>query len=391
MSDRKLNERRVLVIAPLGADARNIADLLARAEVPPAACPNLSAAALEIDEGCGAIVLTEEALAYSRASDLGDALAQQPPWSDIPLVMLVSANQPFDARRQAIQLVGARTNLVVLERPLHMETLLSAVHSALRARERQYQVRDLLQVRDDLLATLERRVEERTARLQELNAELETFSYSVSHDLRAPLRSMEGYARALRDDHSATLSDEGKHFAERIVKNAEKMDRLMQDVLSFSRLTRAEMRLDTLDLDAVLADVLDQYPDLRAAYRQITIAAPLGTVYGHAPSLVQCFSNLLHNALKFVPPDRTPEVRVSSEPAGGRLRVSVRDNGIGIAPAHQQRIFGMFERASPASVPGTGIGLAIVKKAVERMGGTVGVDSAPGQGACFWIELPRPQ
>ena len=265
------------------------------------------------------------------------------------------------------------------------------MRSGLRARERQYEVRDLLAERDELLASLEQRVAERTARLQELNAESQAFSYSVSHDLRAPLRTMEAYARALCDDHSAQLTAEGKYFAERIVKNAERMDRLMQDVLAFSRLTHAAMELQPLDVDAVLSDVLEQYPDLGAAGRQITIAPPLGIVCGHAPSLVQCFSNLLQNALKFVPADRTPAVRVFSEPHGERLRVNVCDNGIGVEPAHQTRIFGMFERASPANVPGTGIGLAIVKKAVERMGGSVGLRSDPGQGSCFWVELPRPQ
>lgn len=384
-----MNERRVLVIAPLGADAPNISEVLRRAGLESAVCPNLSAAALELDTGCGALVLTEEAGAYARAADLDQALARQPPWSDIPLVMLVSSRRGAGMRGEAARQVGAGTNVVVIERPLHVETLLSAVRSALRARARQYEVRDLLRERDELLATLERRVEERTARLQELNAELETFSYSVSHDLRAPLRSMEFYARALREDHSENLTEEGKHFADRIVKNAERMDRLMQDVLAFSRLTRAEMRLEPLDLDAVLGDVLDQYPDVSAAYRQISIVRPLGVVRGHPPSLVQCFSNLLQNALKFVPPDRAPEVRVFSEPAGACVRVNVCDNGIGVEPAHQTRIFGMFERASPASVPGTGIGLAIVKKAVERMGGSVGLRSVPGQGSCFWIELPR--
>ncbi len=390
MSGRTANETRVLVIAPLGADAANLSDVLGRAQVAPAVCANLSAAALEVARGCGAILLAEEALAHPRAGDLREALAQQPPWSDVPLLMLLGARQPAEARRRAAQRVGERTNLIVIERPLHVDTLLTAVRSALRARERQYEVRDLLHERDDLLASLERRVEERTARLQELNAELEAFSYSVSHDLRAPLRSMETYARVLRDEHAENLSEEGKYFAERIVKNAEKMDRLMRDVLAFSRLTRAEMCLEALDLDTVLGDVLEQYPDLGAAHRQIAIAMPLGQVCGHAPSLVQCFSNLLQNAVKFVPPGRTPEIRVFSEAVGERLRVNVCDNGVGVEPAHQTRIFGMFERASPATVPGTGIGLAIVKKAVERMGGSVGLRSMPGEGSCFWIELPRP-
>jgi signal transduction histidine kinase len=111
-------------------------------------------------------------------------------------------------------------------------------------------------------------------------------------------------------------------------------------------------------------------------------------VLGHAPSLVQCFSNLLGNAMKFIPPGTAPRIEVESTRRGLWRRVSVRDNGIGIDAAHHQRIFRMFERAAGRQVPGTGIGLAIVKKAVERMGGNVGVISAPGEGAEFWIELP---
>jgi signal transduction histidine kinase len=111
---------------------------------------------------------------------------------------------------------------------------------------------------------------------------------------------------------------------------------------------------------------------------------------GHGPSLIQCFSNLLENALKFVREGEDPRVEIYAEPFGKRLRVTVEDHGVGIDPAHQARIFGMFERAAAHKhVPGTGIGLAIVKKAVERMGGTVGVLSEAGQGARFWLDLAR--
>jgi signal transduction histidine kinase len=167
------------------------------------------------------------------------------------------------------------------------------------------------------------------------------------------------------------------------------MDRLTRDVLTLSRLTRSEMNLESLDLDRILPEVIDQYPDLAAAHGQIEFASPLGTVMGHGASLTQCFSNMLHNALKFVPDGRTPHIRVYSEVVNGRVRVSVQDNGVGIDPVHQQRIFGIFERVSAANIPGTGIGLAIAKKAVTRMGGSIGVESSLGGGARFWIELAQ--
>lgn len=387
-ADSISSDNRVLIAAPTGADATNIGAVLRRAGQDTVLCPNLSAVASEVGRGCGAVVLTEEALNDDRYTDLSGAFDRQPPWSSIPLVLVVSGGKTAIFREEIARFIGQRSSLSLVERPVRAATLVSTVQSALQARRQQYQTRELLRERDALLASLEQKVEERTVRLRELNSELEAFCYSVSHDLRAPLRSMESYARILCDDYAEALPAEGKQFAQRIVKNAEKMDRLMQDVLAISRLNREQMRIEAIDLDEVVADVIEQYPDLASRRQHIVVRAPLGVVAGHAPSLVQCFSNLLQNALKFVPRERTPEVRIFSESMGDHLRVRICDNGVGIDPRHHARIFAIFERVAPADVPGTGVGLAIVKKAIHRMGGTVGVESKLGEGACFWIELP---
>lgn len=376
------------MVAPTGADGGNIAAVLAKAGKEAVVCPNLSAVALELAIGCGAIVLTEEALNYERYRDLAQALGAQPKWSMIPVVLIVSGGKTASFAEEAARAIGSRSNLWLVERPVRAATLVSTLGSALNGRAQQYEVRDLLVEREELLASMEVKVEERTTKLKELNGELEAFSYSVSHDLRAPLRAMESFARILWEEHGESLSEEGRHYAHRIMKNAEKMDRLMLDVLTISRISRSELKLSSLDLDDLVEEVIDQYPDLAAAHRQIAIERPLGSVVGDHSSLVQCFSNLLQNALKFVPKDRVAEVRVRSEKMGHHVRVSVSDNGLGIDPKAHGRIFGMFERAGPLDVPGTGIGLAIVKKAVDRMGGTVGVVSELGAGACFWIQLP---
>jgi signal transduction histidine kinase len=383
------DEERVLIVAPTGADGGNVRDVLVSAGMHAHVCPNLSAIALEIAQGCGAVIVTEEAFDYERSGDLVAAIKRQPPWSDLPLVVIVSGANYAEASSAAVKLIRPRSNFTLVERPLRKETLVSTMQSALRARRRQYEVRELLRERDDLLASLEQRVADRTAKLQELNAELEAFSYSVSHDLRAPLRSVETYARILCDEYSDHLPFDAKTYVQRIVKNAEQMDRLMQDVLTLSRIARSDVRLEPVDLDHLFAEVIDLYPNLAAAHHCITLRSPLGFVVGHAPSLTQCFSNLLQNALKFAAVSRDAAIEIYAETNGPWRRISVRDNGIGIDPAHQGRIFGLFERASPSSVPGTGIGLAIVKKAAERMGGHVGVESVLGQGSCFWIELPR--
>ncbi len=269
--------------------------------------------------------------------------------------------------------VVAQTAAIAIERKI-TEDELTASRAALEAHAKD----------------LEARVAERTATLQDALSELEAFSYSVSHDLRAPLRAMEAYARMLKEDYGADMPDEARRYTERIMANAAKMERLMQDVLAFSRVSRVGITPAPIDLDALMDTVIEQNPDLLFARERILIAAPLGNVVGHEPSMVQCFSNLLQNALKFVPAERTPQIRVYSETREERVRVTVCDNGIGIALEHQARIFGIFERAGPSTIGGTGIGLAIVKRAVERMGGATGVDSQPGKGACFWIELPLP-
>ena len=165
------------------------------------------------------------------------------------------------------------------------------------------------------------------------------------------------------------------------------MDNLTQDVLAYTRVTRCEMEITSVDLDSLIAEVIEQYPMLVSSAGRIRVHHPLGCAKGHVPSLIQCFSNLLGNAVKFVPEGRAPHVEVRATVEAQRRRVWVKDNGVGIDPADQTRIFRMFERAAGKKVPGTGIGLAIVKKAVERMGGSVGVISTVGNGAEFWIEL----
>ena len=238
--------------------------------------------------------------------------------------------------------------------------------------------------------TLEERVAERTRQLAEINAELDAFASTVAHDLRAPLRAMDGFAKALAEDYGDTLGTRGQDYARRIVGAAERMDLLIQDLLAYSRLSRAELRLQALSLDDVVRDALRGLEtDVRQRSASISVVEPLGRVLAHHDTLRQVIANLLTNAIKFVGPDVVPRVRIWSEARGGVERLWVEDNGIGIDARHQTNIFRVFERLHGVETyPGTGIGLAIVRRGTERMGGHVGVESSPGAGARFWLELP---
>jgi signal transduction histidine kinase len=237
---------------------------------------------------------------------------------------------------------------------------------------------------------LEAKVNERTAQLQERNEELEAFAHSISHDLRAPLRSMHGFSQALLEDNAAQLDDSGKDYARRIAASAGRMDALIQDLLSYSRISRAHISLAPTDLNAVAHAAVSQLEaDIASRQAIVTVHEPLPPVLAQRAVLEQIVANLVANALKFVAAGKRPDVHIRAEPgANGKVRLWVEDNGIGIDNAHHQRIFSVFERLhSNEEYAGTGIGLAIVRKGAERLGGHVGVDSALGRGSRFWIEL----
>ncbi|OUL34362.1 hypothetical protein BV372_14090 [Nostoc sp. T09] len=238
--------------------------------------------------------------------------------------------------------------------------------------------------------TLEQRVQQRTEQLQEVNQELEAFSYSVSHDLRAPLRAIQGYAVVIIEDYGAVLDELGREYIQRLATAAEHLDTLIQNLLAYSRLGQTEIQLQRVNLAAVVEGILIELePELQAHHAQITVEPPLPKVQANRRILDQVITNLLTNAIKFVSPGSAPKVRIWAEKHDQWVRLWIEDNGIGIAPQHQERIFRTFERLHGVeSYPGNGIGLAIVERGIKRMNGRVGVESTLHQGSRFWIELP---
>ncbi|PYV33529.1 MAG: hypothetical protein DMG09_22225 [Acidobacteria bacterium] len=224
--------------------------------------------------------------------------------------------------------------------------------------------------------------------LQEANRELEAFSYTVSHDLRAPLRALKGYTDILLEDYGPKLEATAKEYLSNLERAVVRMDALTRDLLSYSRIVRQQIELEPVCVDAVCREVTAMNPALQPPNTEMVVPPDLLPVRAHPTLLGQCLANLLDNAAKFVAPGVTPRIHIRTEPRGDRVRIWVEDNGVGIDPAHHQKIFGIFERVGNLKTnQGTGIGLAIVARAAQRMGGICGVESSVGNGSRFWIEL----
>jgi signal transduction histidine kinase len=229
---------------------------------------------------------------------------------------------------------------------------------------------------------LEQRVQERTR-------EIEGFAYTVAHDLRAPLRAMAGFSDILLEESGSRLDQRGQDSLRRIKKAASRMDDLIHGILSLARLSYESFTLVQIDVSEVVREVVSsKQDDILAGGATVDIHADPIRAAAHPSLLALSLDHLLENALKFTSPDVPPHIDIQVQGHGNSVRVSVRDNGIGIPPEYHHRIFGVFERLHPSEgFPGIGIGLALVRRAVGRMGGTVGVQANPDGGATFWIEL----
>lgn len=234
-------------------------------------------------------------------------------------------------------------------------------------------------------------VDQRTSALRDKTRQMEAFCYTVAHDLRAPLRAIAGYAEFLRQDFAANLPPEGVDYLDRIKTSASRLDRLISDLLGYTRMQQVPVVREAVDLTGVVLRVIEQVkhdtnnPDL-----DIRVTEPLGTVRGDATTLEHVFVNLISNAVKFSREGVPAVVRIYAEDRDTHLRVWIEDNGLGIDPRFAQRVFGMFERLHPdRRIPGTGVGLAIVATAMERLGGARGVEPNHPAGSRFWIELPK--
>ena len=235
---------------------------------------------------------------------------------------------------------------------------------------------------------------ERSRLLKELirsNADLEAFNFSMAHDLQAPLRNITSLSHVVLEDYADNLDDTARDYLQRSIAAATRLNTLIKDLLTYSRIGYREIELQPVDLAKVVTEVVkDLKPLIEEARAEIALEQFSLIVKGQKSILIQAVLNLLTNAIKFVPTDTQPEIRIWAESRNHWIRLWIEDNGIGITPADQQKIFDIFIRLhTTQTYPGKGMGLAFVKRGIERLGGRVGVKSELDRGSRFWLELPE--
>jgi signal transduction histidine kinase/CheY-like chemotaxis protein len=375
-------ERRVLVFAPVGRDGALTRELLGRSSIPATVCPSIDDLCVELANQAGAVIMTEEALDESSFSRFAAALNRQPAWSDIA-VILFAGGMPRSGAVRTLGVVEALRNVTVIERPIRVAAVVSVVRAALRARMRQYQMRDTL------LALRAARAEaEAASRLKD------EFLATLSHELRTPLNAILGWTTMLR--HGQVDPSQVAHALEVVERNARSQAQLIEDVLDMARIITGKLRVELSPValapivetavEAARPAALAKHIDVRMELRDVP------AIRGDAGRLQQVLWNLLSNAVKFTPPGG--HVSVCLGLASSEALVTVSDNGAGLAPDFLPFIFDRFRQADQSATRGhggLGLGLSIVKHLVELHGGTVRAESAGvGHGATFRVSLPIP-
>jgi len=366
MFRRSAVEMRVLILAPVGRDARLLADTVEALEIETACCDNAEALITMVEEGAGAAIVAEEALHSSHILLLAKWLESQPPWSDLPFVILSSGGGATPATKARAQRLRTLGNATLLERPVRPETVQSSVRAALRARMRQYEMRS------------------RQEALIRANADLEQFAHSASHDLREPIRSIAIYSELLSMHYGKVLDQRGNEHLNLVRSAAIRMDTLVNDLLSYAHAASIPERPpEPASAKGPLEAALK---NLAAAIQESGSCISAGDMplVRMLPShLQQLFQNLIGNAIKYRREEKL-QVRVAAAKADGHWVFSVEDNGIGIPAEYHEMVFGIFKRLhSGQSYSGTGMGLAICQRIVEQYGGRIWVESEPGRGSIF--------
>ena len=383
----------VVIVAPTGRDAALIARALVPEQLRTHACDRIGDLAAMLEHDIGVAVIAEEALDDASAAHLAEALDRQPSWSDVPIVLLAGAAALDRARAGHHTASGrliARGSVTVLERPVRVATLVSAVRAALRARARQYEARQHLEARELARAEAERA----RAEAEAANQAKVYFLAAMSHELRTPLNAILGYAQLLEMGLRGPVTPAQLEALRHITANQRHLQGVVEDILTFSRVERGDLPLDIAEvpLDEALATVhIAVEPQLRQnqiQYEYHPCPEPLAARADRA-RLQQVLINFLSNAAKFTPAGGT--VRLECTRVGDTAHIRVHDTGRGIAAAQLDRIFEPFVQISEGytrTASGSGLGLAISRDLARRMGGDILVTSVPGAGSTFTLVVP---
>jgi signal transduction histidine kinase/ActR/RegA family two-component response regulator len=382
-------EDRVLVFALRGGDTAFTERILQSDGVSVRAVETLDELLQLIDEGAGAVVLGEEILGGKAATRLLEALNAQPTWSNLPMIVSTADRGTVGDSFQLWSSLGARANLILLDRPVRVRTLIMTVRGALRARRRQYQTRTLL----SQLEQSEAREKSARERAEASNRSKDEFLATVSHELRTPLNAMLGWARMLNAGQLSEAQTSGALSA--IERNAVAQAHLIEDLLDVSRIISGKLRLDMTDVDlqTVIESAIESVRlaiDAKQIQFEAAVDVANARILGDPNRLQQVVWNLLSNAIKFTP--RGGKIRLAAGRVESHLEVSVTDNGQGIDPAFGPYLFQRFEQADGTltrAQGGLGLGLSISRHLVELHGGTIEAQSdGPGRGATFCFKLP---
>ncbi len=338
-----------------------------------------------------AVILLDVNMPGLDGFETAELIRQHPRFETTPIIFITGYNTSDLDRLKGYKL-GA-VDYVLL--PVIPEVLKAKVEAFIKlARQRQIiqeQAEDMAKSNQELETRLTT-IQKLNGELRETNQELESYTYTVSHDLRAPLRHMASFCDVLLDEYGQNLDERAQKAILGIKKAACGMDKLTTDLLEYTRIMRNHLHRQPVLVEQVVREILDSSRVFHAPNAEILMEKELLPVLANPTLLYQCLSNLLHNAVKFVAPGVVPKIRVWTQPVNEKVKIWVEDNGIGIAPAYHKKIFGLFERVGKVKeYDGTGAGLAIVSRAVKRMKGACGVESALGAGSRFWLELPSPE
>ena len=383
-------DERALILAPFGRDATLAAEALAKAGMHSAVCTDLAELCRQIPVGVGAVLLTEETLTSGDVGCLVELLNRQPPWSDLPLVILTGGGGATRASLRVAERLGSRANVTFLERPVRTMTLVGALRFAVRARRRQLEIREHLAEREQLLEA------ERRARTQAEAAlrSRDEFLLTAAHELRTPLTTMRGRTQLLLRQlgRGGPIERERLLLGLRMVEQqTETLNRLVVQLLDVTRLGSETLTLEperVMLAALVERAVAEAY--LRTGRHELTLDVTDRHVEAHVDPLRigQVLSNLLDNAIKYSPDGGTIDVEMRREP-DDRVSIAVRDHGIGIPPEKRPRIFERYYQAhAEGHLGGMGLGLYISRQIVELHGGTIEAEFPDDGGTRFLVRLP---